>query len=258
VGAGIAAKLTPGMPPEAPERMSTGVPRLDEMLGGGLRLGSTALVVGPTGSGKTTLGLHFLSRATAEEPGVFLGFYENPQKLLGKAQRLGLLVDDADRGRSIEFLWWPATEQYLDEIGNDLLATVRRTGARRVVVDGLAALRAFAFDKERVPAFLAAVANELRARDATCLFTLEAGDPVGPEPPPIADLAAVAENIVMLDLQFRDGRLARTISVHKARDSMFDPFVYSFTIDDDGISIGAPAGGGRDGHRSATRLKRTK
>jgi circadian clock protein KaiC len=228
------------------------------MLGGGLRLGSTALVAGPTGSGKTTLGLHFLARATADEPGVFLGFYENPSKLLGKAQRLGLLLDGAEGGRSIEILWWPATEQYLDEIGHDLIATVERTGARRVIVDGLAALRAFAFARERVPAFLAAIANELRARDATCLFTLETGDPVGPEPPPIADLAAIAESIVMLDLQRREGRLERTISVLKARDSAFDPVLYGFTIGDDGVSIGVPAHGGRgrQGRPSARRRKR--
>src|ERR1700740_3214679 len=60
------------------QRCTTGVSQLDAMLGGGIPRGTTTLVLGASGSGKTSLGLHFLSQSSAEEPGLFFGFYETP------------------------------------------------------------------------------------------------------------------------------------------------------------------------------------
>ena len=56
------------------ERVSTGIPRLNEMLHGGLPCGSSTIVFGPSGVGKTTLGLHFLNHSGREEPGLHVGF----------------------------------------------------------------------------------------------------------------------------------------------------------------------------------------
>ena len=51
------------------------------MLGGGLPLASTTMVMGPSGVGKTTLGLQFLSRSSETEPGLLFGFYETPARI---------------------------------------------------------------------------------------------------------------------------------------------------------------------------------
>jgi circadian clock protein KaiC len=56
------------------EKVSSGVDRLDAMLDGGLPAASTTMVMGPSGVGKTTLGLHFLSRCSKDEPGLLFGF----------------------------------------------------------------------------------------------------------------------------------------------------------------------------------------
>jgi circadian clock protein KaiC len=54
------------------ERCATGVNELDNMIGGGIPRGTTTLVLGASGSGKTSLGLHFLSQSSAPEPGLLL------------------------------------------------------------------------------------------------------------------------------------------------------------------------------------------
>jgi circadian clock protein KaiC len=59
-------------------RVSSGNSRLDEMLGGGFPARSSTMMIGPSGTGKTTLGLQFLSLSSADEPGLLLGFYETP------------------------------------------------------------------------------------------------------------------------------------------------------------------------------------
>src|ERR1700693_1892643 len=61
-------------------RISSGNSRLDEMLGGGFPARSATMLIGPSGTGKTTLGLQFLSLSTADEPGLLLGFYETPAR----------------------------------------------------------------------------------------------------------------------------------------------------------------------------------
>src|SRR3546814_12323438 len=70
------------------ERISSGCADLDRLTGGGLPLGSVTLTVGPSGGGKTTLGLHFLSRSTVDEPGLHFGFFETPERLHLKAKAL--------------------------------------------------------------------------------------------------------------------------------------------------------------------------
>jgi circadian clock protein KaiC len=81
-------------------RLSVGIPGLDSMLQGGLLRGSTTLALGPAGSGKTLLGLHFLTAGARNgEPGLHFGFYETPARLASKASNIGLNLDQhLDRG----------------------------------------------------------------------------------------------------------------------------------------------------------------
>ena len=78
----------PSRPDTVPvEKVSSGVDRLDTMLGGGLPAASTTLIMGPSGVGKTTLGLQFLSRCSEAEPGLLFGFYETPARIAPRRTR---------------------------------------------------------------------------------------------------------------------------------------------------------------------------
>jgi circadian clock protein KaiC len=55
-------------------KLTTGIGQLDAMLRGGLPVASTTMMMGPSGTGKTTTGLHFLSGSSAEQPGLIFGF----------------------------------------------------------------------------------------------------------------------------------------------------------------------------------------
>jgi circadian clock protein KaiC len=92
------------------ERCPSGVAALDRMLGGGIPRGTTTLVLGATGSGKTTLCLHFLSQSSMQEPGLHFGFYEMPRRFRLKAARFGINVDCLIEQGHLETLWQPPTE----------------------------------------------------------------------------------------------------------------------------------------------------
>lgn len=222
------------------ERISTGIPALDEMMHGGIPAGTTSMVSGPSGGGKTALGLHYMSRCTTEERGVYLSFYESRERAFEKAASLGLQLSKLPAS-ALEFLWFPTTEQVLDEIGHTLLSAARGPNVRRVFIDGFDGLRRAATDSNRVQNFLTAIANEFRARNISTLYTMETHRTLSPylESPPTG-VSTMLENWIALRFSAIEPRLQRVLSVVKVRDSGFDPAAREFTITDSGVQIGEP------------------
>ena len=224
--------------PEATGTVSSGVDRLDAMLGGGLPTASTTMVMGPSGVGKTTLGLQFLSRCNKGEPGLLFGFYETPARLRVKADRvcqsLGVLLG----GGAVEVLWQPPTDGLLDAYGERLLENVRRRGVRRLVIDGLGAFQSAAVEPVRLNQYLTALMNELRALGVTTLYTLAVPDMTGPYiREPARDLTVPSDNLVLMRYVELGARLHRMISILKVRNSDFDPSLYEYATTDQGLRI---------------------
>jgi circadian clock protein KaiC len=232
----------PTRPDEVSEdRAPTGVPSLDKVIGGGFPARSTSAVVGPSGVGKTTLGLYFISQSTADEPGLFFGFFETPPRLLLKAKRLGLDLESLCASGVTEVLWAPPTETLFDEAGHQLLDAVRRRGVRRLVIDGLGGFIGAATDPTRIARFFAALANELRVLGVTTLYTMETRDLFGAHVQvPIDNISSLVENLLFMRFVERRSRMARVMAVVKMRDSDFDPALRHVEIDSRGMHIGEP------------------
>ena len=116
------------------QRVSTGISALDEALGDGYWPGAVTLVAGPTGAGKTLMGLHFLFKGAASgEPGVLAAFQEHPTQLARIARTFGWDFDRSD----VHVLGRSPVDLYVDEWVYELLACIEQTNARRVVIDSL-------------------------------------------------------------------------------------------------------------------------
>jgi circadian clock protein KaiC len=223
-------------------RVGSGISDLDTALRGGFPAATTTLLVGPSGAGKTTVGLHFLAAGSAQEPGLLFGFYETPPRLRRKARILGIDIDGPIQAGQMELLWQAPTERLLDELGHRLVDAVRRMGAKRVVVDGIGGFTSGAADPERLQAFFAALANELRALGATTMFTVETPQLFGPEVAvPMPGVSALAENMLLLRLVEAEGRFRRLMGILKVRDSDFDSSLLEFSIGSSGIRLASEA-----------------
>lgn len=224
--------------PGGTEKIPSGVDRLDAMLGGGLPAASTTMLIGPTGVGKTTLGLQFLSRCSESEPGLLFGFYETPARIAAKVEGVCRPLRGLIDGGVVELLWQPPTDGLLDAYGERLLEAVRRRGVKRLFIDGLGALRNAASDPTRIGHFLDALTNELRVQGVTTVYTLEVADIIGPSiRAPINDLSSLAENLILLRFIELRSHLYRLISILKVRDSDFDPSLYQFLTTNRGLVI---------------------
>lgn len=225
--------------PHGPDRASFGVPSLDAMLHGGFPGRSTTMLLGPSGSGKTILGLQFLSEgARRGENAVYFGLYERPEALLRTSVRIGLNIEGLVERKLLVFEHHTPVEGLVDVIGEQLLATVARTGARRLCIDGFQGLEMMSDHPSRRRDMLSSLANELEARGVTTVFTMETPDLFGPRiEVPVAGLSAMTQNILLLRHVELRARLHRLISIIKLRDSDYDPTIREFRITEHGIVV---------------------
>lgn len=217
------------------------IERLDEMFHGGPVSGSTTLVLGPTGAGKTLLGQHFLAAGVRRgEPGLYFGFYETAPRLLNKADQVGLKLSAAVESGTLEVLWQPPVEQILDVLAEQLLEAVRRRGVRRLVIDGRSGFKSASGYPERVGPFLTVLTNELRALGVTTVITAEMLRLFGHDiDVSLEGVSPVTENVVLLRYVELHSQLYRLLSILKVRDSGYDPAIREFRLTDSGIEVAA-------------------
>lgn len=222
-------------------RRSLGIARLDDMLGGGLISGSNTLLLGPPGSGKTLLGLHLLlNGAQQDQQGLYFGFYETPQRLIAKADAIGLNISDAIERQQIDIVWQPPIDNMLDELAERLLNIVRQKNVQRLFIDGLSGFVSANLYAGRMARFFAALTNELRARNVTTIWSSELPELFGPHVTvPVEGIAEMVDNIIFMRYVELRSQLYRLISLLKLRESAYDPVIREFRITSAGIDVAA-------------------
>lgn len=243
-------------PPRSDARLTMGVARLDEMLGGGLPSGYSLLVAGPSGSGKSVLATAFLAEGVRlGEPGVIVAFEQTPSRSRTRT------IDDMVRAGCIGLINTRSLDLSIDEIVQQLLTMVAKMNATRVVIDSLSG-----FELAVAPTFredfresLFRMVSVLSGLGVTVLLTSELEDrytdlrfsPYG--------TAFLTDAIIVQRYIELDSRLQRVMAVVKVRGSAHSNEIRQFEISDDGIVIGDPILdyegllGGRPTHKSAAK-----
>lgn len=223
------------------ERIPTGIEGLDPVFGGALVRGSTTLLLGSSGSGKTTACLQFaLEGARTGEPSLFYGFFEPVDALRKKAIRLGHAVDDYERKGLASFEWRSPSDAMLDREAHDLMAIVQEKKIRRLALDGFPGFRT-ADEAERMSTAFAAVLSELSRSGVTVWVTDETRELfVRDVHVPTSNVSALFHNIVFLRQVERDAALVQLLGVLKTRDSDHDRRLWELELGDMGLRAMRP------------------
>jgi len=231
------------------DRITTGIPALDPMLGGGLWPGSSTMIGGPSGSGKTIMGLQFLYGGSRHgERGIIATLQENPTQLRRVLSGLGWQPDHPD----VQVMYRSPVDIYIDEWVHDLLQAAEHLQARRVVIDSLADLQLAAMDDTRFREFMYSLVQRFSRQGISVLTTYETPGPFAAGPLPEFTISHLADNAIELSRDRDHGVMSRSLAVIKARASSHDPGTRPFTIGPGGIAIGdPPAPGQPPRHRRA-------
>jgi circadian clock protein KaiC len=217
------------------KRLTMGVPRLDDMLGGGLPSGYSLLVAGPSGSGKTILATAFLAEGVRRgEPGIIVAFEQTP------SQSWIRTLDDMISAGQIGLINTRALDLSIDEIVQNLTELIIQMKATRVVIDSLSG-----FELAVAPAFredfresLFRMFSVLSNLGVTVLVTSELEDryidlrfsPYGS--------AFLTDAIIVQRYIEMESRLQRVMAVVKVRGSAHSTEIRRYEVTDDGIVIG--------------------
>lgn len=217
--------------------VATEISGLDAMFGGGLPTASNTLVMGPSGGGKTILGLQYLAAgARHREPGLYVGFYERPPGVLAKCTQLGF---ELEQSKHVEIQWEAPIEGVIDAVVERTLDAIDKQGTKRLCFDGLHGFRYRAEYPERVRSVFAAFGDELTRRGVTTVFTLETRELIGHTIElPIEGISGLADNVILIRHVEIRSDLAKVISVFKVRDRAHDPSLRRLEITNQGIRIG--------------------
>lgn len=217
-------------------RVSSGIGGIDVMLDGGLWHGSSTLVVGAAGTGKTTTALQFLIDGVRRgEPGIFVNFQESPAQVTRFIGSLGLNQDEL-AARGLHLMYFSPVELHIDSIIASLFETISRFGIKRLALDAVGDLITGSSDSDRLHDYLYALMQHLTAYGVTSLFTLETMDE-GEAITTGLRISYMSDNIVWLRLCVTESRPTRLLRIMKARATAHDLAAHEFTIGSDGITV---------------------
>jgi circadian clock protein KaiC len=135
--------------PAVQKRLSTGVAGLDEMMGGGVPVGDSLVLAGPTGTGKTTFAMKFIAAGLAAgETAVIAIFEEHPDIYLQRAKSVDVDLRAAVRDNKLRMIYLRPLDLSVDETLDEIRTAVEELGATRVVIDSLSG-----FEMALAPAF---------------------------------------------------------------------------------------------------------
>lgn len=213
----------------------TGVPRLDEILGGGLPKGSLTLIVGLPGSGKTTVASQIaMSAARRGQTALILtSLSESTNKLIVHLRAFSFF-DPNLIGGPVQFLSLQGIlSQGLEAVGEAVISEARRVKADVVLLDGFRGMRSVESDPQSAREFLYTVGATLNALGATTVITSE----TDPRDPTFYPESTTADVIIGLYYQLKGVRQFRGVEIIKARSVAPIPGLHALTLGNDGASI---------------------
>jgi circadian clock protein KaiC len=225
--------------PTLSDRVKTGVPGLDEMVGGGLERNNSIIVKGASGVGKTILALQYLWYGATKynEPGIYLSFAESREAIFKRGMLFGWDFEKLEKEKKFVFARYEPHEikDIVSSGGGSVKDMIESTGTERLVIDSLSAYFLL-FDTEyEADRSVLELFEMLHGLNCTTLVTSE--DPITPSSAPQGRMGFLTDGIIHLYNLRRGNRRTRAIEIVKMRNTNHTTELCSFDITKKGIAI---------------------
>lgn len=222
-------------------RLHSGVPGLDDMMGGGIPEGDVLMLTGPAGSGKTTFATQFVAQGLEEgEAAVVAVFEEYPEAYIARAKTAPVDFQKMiDAGR-LSVIYLRPLDLSVDEMLAEIVAAVQRMKATRVVIDSLSG-----FELALAPTFridfresLYRLVGALTASGVTILLTAEVIDAFPDARFTNEKVSFVTDDIIVQRYVEIDGHLQKVLAIVKMRGSEHATDFRTYRLTETGAVMG--------------------
>jgi circadian clock protein KaiC len=224
-------------------RISSGVPELDALLGGGLERGSSCLILGPAGTGKSLFGVHYARAAVARgEKAALFVFDEELGLLYDRMMNIGIDLRSMEADGSLVIEQVDAAELSPGEFASRVRTCVAAQNIQTVVIDSLNGYQAAMPQEQFLILHIHELLQYLNRQGASTFLTVAQHGLVGEMKAPV-DVTYLADTVVLLRYFEALGTVRRAVSVIKKRAGAHENTIREFGIGEGGLSLGEPISG---------------
>lgn len=220
--------------------LSSGIAGLDDLLGGGVERGTSCLVLGPAGTGKSVLILYFVTAAIArgEKAALFI-FDEELGLLLERTKALGFDLDSLCARGDLVINQVDAAELSPGEFIHKVRQCVETEGMKTVVIDSLNGYQLAMPAEHSLLLHMHELLQFLNRQGATTFLTVAQHGLVGDMSAPV-DITYLADTVLLLRYFEALGEVRRAVSVIKKRIGRHEKTIREYKIGDEGLAVGPP------------------
>jgi len=223
------------------ERVSTGIPGLDELLEGGFVRGSTILVTGGTGTGKTTFCAQFILEGLKKnEPGVYITMEEDPEDIKTDLIRFGFDFDKFEKKGLFKFVYQNPFE--VSDISGTVVDVINSVKAKRAVIDPVSLIGMYMKDPALLRKRLFEIIQILKKTGATTVVTSEIldneiGERGGGSLSREGVTEFVVDGVIVLNLFGIGEGITRSLLIRKMRRTRHGTDIYPVKMGSNGIML---------------------
>lgn len=224
------------------ERVSTGINGFDKMTGGGLIRGSSVLISGSSGTGKTTMGTQFIMEGLLKkEPGIIVSFEEDTEQILENSKMFGWNLNDFENKNLLKIISTLESDVY--ELAIQIEETIGKIKARRLLLDGTGRLQRMMPQYTQFPEYMGNIIAILKNKNITAIYTNESSNLTGAIQLTGTGISPYMDTIILLRYLEIKSEMRKAISVLKMRGSNHDKEIREVVIGEKGVEIRLPFSG---------------
>jgi circadian clock protein KaiC len=221
-------------------KLASGTTQLDELLGGGIDSGSSTLVLGPAGAGKSLLALHFaMSAINRGERAAIFAFDEELGVLFERGRGMGIDLEAAAQDGRLKIEQQDAAELSPGEFAHKVRRIVENEGVGTIVIDSLNGYQASMPEEHFIILHMHELLQFLNRKGAATFVTVAQHGLVGGDMKSPVDITYLADTVILLRYFEAAGRIRRAISAMKKRTGNHENTIREFQIGPGGITLGA-------------------
>ena len=222
------------------DAVKCGLAGLDEMLGGGIEPGTSVLFMGPPGSGKSALAMHYLAAAARRDAtATYYTFDEGLGTLVERSEKLGAPVRDLVAAGRLRLHQVDPAELTPGEFASSVVDSVERHGSRVIAIDSLNGYLTAMPEEKFLTVHLHELFSTLRQRGVLTIATLAQQGFIGAMSTPI-EVSYLADALLLFRYYEAQGEVRRAISVVKKRSGLHQSAIRDFALGSGGFRIGEP------------------